>query len=183
MLDQASRQEKANVPPEKRHPVVPIDVRLGSDFDLLVITGSNTGGKTVTLKTVALLVVMAQSGMHIPVQRGATMPVFRDVFIDVGDEQSLQQSLSTFGAHMKRIKHVLNKADRSCLVLLDELGAGTDPEEGGAIGQAILDELRRIGCVGMVTTHLSVLKAYAYNHERVDNASVEFDTATSRTPR
>ena len=102
------------------------------------------------------------------------------MFIDVGDEQSLQQSLSTFGAHIKRIRYILSKADRNSLVLLDELGAGTDPDEGGAIGQAILDELRRIGCLGMVTTHLSVLKAYAFNHPRVDNASVEFDTATLR---
>lgn len=160
------------------HPVVPIDVRLGSDFDLLVITGSNTGGKTVTLKTVALLVIMAQSGLHIPAGRGSTMPVFRDVFIDVGDEQSLQQSLSTFGAHVKRVKYILRRVNKSCLVLLDELGAGTDPDEGGAIGQAILDELLRVGCLGMVTTHLSILKAYAFNHARVDNASVEFDTAT-----
>jgi len=178
LIDQAWRQEKAGVPAEKRHPVVPIDVRLGSDFDLLVITGSNTGGKTVTLKTVALLAVMAQSGMYVPARRGATMPAFRDIFIDVGDEQSLQQSLSTFGAHMKRIKYIMRKADKSSLVLLDELGAGTDPDEGGAIGQAVLDELRRIGCLGMITTHLSVLKAYAFNHERVDNASVEFDAAT-----
>lgn len=178
LIDATWRQEKAGVAPEARHPVVPIDVRLGADFDLLVITGSNTGGKTVALKTVALLVLMAQSGMHVPARRGSTMPVFRDVFIDVGDEQSLEQSLSTFGAHIKRIQYVLHKAEKSSLVLLDELGAGTDPEEGGAIGQAILDELRRIGCVGMVTTHLSVLKAYAYNHNRVDNASVEFDTAT-----
>jgi DNA mismatch repair protein MutS2 len=178
LIDQAWRQEREGVPPQRRHQVVPIDVRLGADFDLLVITGSNTGGKTVTLKTVALLAVMVQSGLHVPVQRGSTMPVFRDFFIDVGDEQSLQQSLSTFGAHIKRVKYILSKADKSCLVLLDELGAGTDPEEGGAIGQAILDELRRIGCQGMVTTHLSILKAYAYNHERVDNASVEFDTVT-----
>jgi len=178
LIDQAWQQEKAGIEPDKRHPVVPIDVRLGSDFDLLVITGSNTGGKTVSLKTVALLVIMAQSGMHIPAQRGATMPVFRDVFIDVGDEQSLQQSLSTFGAHIKRIKYILRRVDRNSLILLDELGAGTDPDEGGAIGQAVLDELRRIGCVGMVTTHLSILKAYAMTHERVDNASVEFDTAT-----
>ena len=178
LLDQQFQQEKLGVDSEHRYPVVPINLRLGSDFDLLVITGSNTGGKTVALKTLALLVLMAQSGMHIPVQRGAKMPVFRDVFIDVGDEQSLQQSLSTFGAHIKRIRYILRKADSTSLVLLDELGAGTDPDEGGAIGQAVLDELRRIGCLGMVTTHLSVLKAYAYNHERVDNASVEFDTAT-----
>jgi DNA mismatch repair protein MutS2 len=160
--------------------VVPIDVRLGADFDMLVITGSNTGGKTVALKTLAILSIMAQSGMHIPVQRDATLPAFRDIFIDVGDEQSLEQSLSTFGAHVKRIRYILHKADKSCLVLLDELGAGTDPEEGGAIGQAVLDELREMGCLSMVTTHLNVLKAYAYNNERVDNASVEFDTETLR---
>ena len=175
LMDQAWRAEKAG---REHQPTVPISVRLGSDFDLLVVTGSNTGGKTVTLKTVALLVLMAQSGLHIPARRGATMPVFHDVFIDVGDEQSLQQSLSTFGAHIKRIRYILRKAGRSCLVLLDELGAGTDPDEGGAIGQAVLDELRKIECLGMVTTHLSVLKAYAFSHERVDNASVEFDTAT-----
>jgi DNA mismatch repair protein MutS2 len=178
LVEQAARHEKSGAPPERRHKVVPIDVRLGQDFDLLVITGSNTGGKTVALKTVALLAVMAQSGMHIPVQRGAIMPVFRDIFIDVGDEQSLEQSLSTFGAHIKRIRYILRKADPACLVLLDELGSGTDPDEGGAIGQAVLDELREIGCLGMVTTHLSVLKAYAFSNERVDNASVAFDTTT-----
>ena len=180
LIDQAWRQAQAGAAVEQRHSVVPIDVRLGIDFDLLVITGSNTGGKTVTLKTVALLVLMAQSGMHIPVQRGARMPVFRNVFIDVGDEQSLEQSLSTFGGHIRRIRHILRNADRRSLVLLDELGSGTDPDEGGAIGQAILDELRQIGCPGMVTTHLSVLKAYALNHDRVDNAAVEFDTKTLR---
>ena len=176
LIAQADRQERSGIPAEQRHKVVPIDIRLGSDFDLLVITGSNTGGKTVTLKTTALLAVMAQSGLHIPVERGATMPVFRNIFIDIGDEQSLQQSLSTFGSHVKRLHYILRKADRASLVLLDELGAGTDPDEGGAIGQAVLDELRSIGCVGMITTHLSVLKAYAMNHQRVDNASVEFDT-------
>ncbi len=178
LLEQLHQQEQQQLPAEELHAVVPIDIRLGSDFDLLVITGSNTGGKTVTLKATALLALMAQSGMHIPAQRGATLPVFRNIFIDVGDEQSLQQSLSTFGAHVKRVKYILREADRNSLVLLDELGAGTDPDEGGAIGQAILDELRRIGCCGMVTTHLSILKAYAINNERVDNASVEFDTAT-----
>jgi len=178
LISQAWRREKAGASGETRHDVVPIDVRLGQDFDLLVITGPNTGGKTVALKTVALLVVMTQCGMHIPTRRGAAVPVFRDVFIDVGDEQSLQQSLSTFGAHIKRIRYILAKADKASLVLLDELGAGTDPDEGGAIGQAILDELRRIGCQAMATTHLSVLKAYAFNNDRVDNASVEFDTRT-----
>jgi len=178
LIDQAHQQERDGVRSEDRLTVVPIDVRLGSDFDLLVITGSNTGGKTVCLKTVALLAVMAHSGMHIPARRGATVPLLRDVLIDIGDEQSLQQSLSTFGAHVKRLKHILAKADRHTLVLLDELGAGTDPDEGGAIGQAVLDELLKIGCPAMITTHLSVLKAYAFNHDRVDNASVEFDTDT-----
>jgi len=178
LIEQAHQQELAGVPPEKRHPVVPIDVRLGSDFDLLIVTGSNTGGKTVALKCVGLLVLMAQSGMFIPVQRGAVGPAFRDVLLDVGDEQSLQQSLSTFGGHLRRIKRILRHAGRYSLVLLDELGSGTDPEEGGAIGQAVLDELLAIGCMGMVSTHLGTLKAYAYTHDRVDNASVEFDTKT-----
>ncbi len=180
LIEQTHQQELAGCPPERRHPVVPIDVRLGVDFDVLIITGSNTGGKTVALKTVGLLAVMAQAGMHIPAQRGSSLPLFRDVLLDVGDEQSLQQSLSTFGAHIRRVRNILSRADRYSLVLLDELGAGTDPDEGGAIGQAVLDELRRLGCLAMVSTHLSVLKAYAINHERVDNASVEFDTRTLR---
>jgi DNA mismatch repair protein MutS2 len=160
--------------------VVPIDVRLGGDFDILVLTGSNTGGKTVTLKTVALCVVMAQSGLHVPARRGAALPLVRDVLIEIGDEQSLEQSLSTFGGHVQRLKAIFAGTRRDTLVLLDELGSGTDPDEGGAIGQAVLDELRRIGCLAMVTTHFSVLKAYALNHDRVDNASVEFDTKTLR---
>ncbi|HET6426777.1 MAG TPA: hypothetical protein VFJ30_00090 [Phycisphaerae bacterium] len=180
LLEQVHQQEREGVAPESRHAVVPIDVRLGVDFDVLIVTGSNTGGKTVALKTVALLGVMAQSGMHIPAGPGSTLPVFRHILLDVGDEQSLQQSLSTFGAHIRRVRHILRKADRYSLVLLDELGSGTDPEEGGAIGQAVLDELRRLGCLAMITTHLGVLKAYAFNHDRVDNASVDFDTRTLR---
>ncbi len=180
LVEQAHQQDRAGIDPENIHPVVPIDVRLGSDFDLLIITGSNTGGKTVTLKTVALLAAMAQAGLHIPAEKNSALPVFDDILIDIGDEQSLEQSLSTFGGHIKRLRLILDKADAATLVLLDELGSGTDPDEGGAIGQAILDQLRQIGCRGMVTTHLSVLKAYAYNHDRVDNASVEFDTQTLR---
>jgi len=178
LIEQAYEQEQAGVAADQQHPVVPIDIRLGSDFDVLIITGSNTGGKTVTLKTIGLMVLMAQSGMHIPAQRGATLRLLNDVLLDVGDEQSLEQSLSTFGGHLLRIKHILQRANRHSLVLLDELGSGTDPDEGGAIGQAILDELRHVSCLGVVTTHLGVLKAYAYNHDRVDNASVEFDTQT-----
>lgn len=183
LIEAEWQSEHEGLPADQRHGVVPIDVRLGSDFDILVVTGSNTGGKTVTLKTVALLAAMAQSGLHIPAQRGATMPLFTDVLIDIGDEQSLQQSLSTFGAHIERLKYILSRLQRegqSQLVLLDELGSGTDPDEGGAIGQAVLDELRRVGCLAIVTTHFSVLKAYAMNHERVDNASVEFNTQTLR---
>jgi len=180
LLDQAKRRRRARADSAPVEEVVPIDVRLGSDFDVLVITGSNTGGKTVALKTVALLATMAQCGLYVPARTGATMPVFRDVLIDVGDEQSLEQSLSTFGGHIHRLRHILERASSRTLVLLDELGAGTDPDEGAAIGQAVLDELRRKKCLAMVTTHLSVLKAYAFNHDRVDNASVEFDTESLR---
>ena len=176
----ANDAKPSQTPDAEPQHIVPIDVRLGSDFDVLIITGSNTGGKTVTLKTVALLVAMAQAGLHIPVRRGSRMPVFDDVLIDIGDEQSLEQSLSTFGAHIARLKHILSRATPKTLVLLDELGSGTDPDEGGAIGQAVMDELRRIGCGAMVSTHFSILKAYAIDHSRVDNASVEFDTRTLR---
>jgi DNA mismatch repair protein MutS2 len=178
LVDQVPADSSAKSASRQLEAVVPIDIRLGSDFDLLLITGSNTGGKTVTLKTTALMVVMAQCGMHIPARRGATIPVMADVLIDIGDEQSLEQSLSTFGAHIKRIGYIIETARRGTLVLLDELGSGTDPDEGGAIGQAILDELLDSGCLAMATTHLSVLKAYAYNRDRVDNASVEFDVET-----
>ncbi|MCH7814165.1 MAG: DNA strand exchange inhibitor protein [Planctomycetes bacterium] len=165
---------------EQPRSVVPIDVRLGDDFDLLVITGPNTGGKTVALKTIGLMVVMAQSGIPIPVAPGTELPVFRDVFIDVGDEQSLQQSLSTFSAHMSNILSVLKRCGPGSLVLFDEVGAGTDPDEGAAIGRALIDELLRVGAKAVVSTHLSALKSIAFTHPRTDNAAVEFDTATCR---
>jgi DNA mismatch repair protein MutS2 len=158
--------------------VVPIDVRLGEDFDLLVVTGPNTGGKTVALKTVGLIALMAQAGLPIPADPGAELPVYDHVLIDVGDEQSLEQSLSTFSAHMTRLLDMLKRATSRTLVLVDELGAGTDPDEGAAIGRAVVEELLRIGCHTMVTTHLGALKSVAFTAERADNAAVEFDVQT-----
>jgi DNA mismatch repair protein MutS2 len=167
-------------PPGDSNAVVPIEVRLGMGFNLLVITGPNTGGKTVTLKTTGLLCLMAQSGMHIPAGEGSMAPIFRDVLADIGDEQSLEQSLSTFSSHVSRIAPILRTAGPDTLVLLDELGAGTDPTEGAALGRAILDELDRVGCRAMVTTHLGDLKTYAFSNERAENGAVEFDAETLR---
>lgn len=163
-----------------KHPLlgetaVPIDIKLGDVFDMLIITGPNTGGKTVVLKTLGLLTVMAMSGLFIPARENSIISIFDSIYVDIGDEQSIEQSLSTFSSHMKNIIDILALANEKSLVLLDELGAGTDPAEGAALARVILEELRHKKTKVVVTTHQSELKYYAYQNERVENACVEFD--------
>lgn len=167
-----------------RHPlidankVVPVSVSLGKDYNFLLISGPNTGGKTITLKLVGLFTLMAMSGMFVPAYDNTSISFFNSVFCDLGDGQSIEQSLSTFSSHIKNVAEVLDKADSNCLVLIDEIGAGTDPEEGSPLALAVIKRLIKKGCFGIITTHYSDLKAYAMDSDKIKNASMEFDSVS-----
>ncbi|MBR3457646.1 MAG: endonuclease MutS2, partial [Selenomonadaceae bacterium] len=169
-----------------RHPlipadrVVPVDIVLGTDYRMLLVTGPNTGGKTVSMKTLGFAVLMAQSGCYIPAAMDSEISIYHDIYADIGDEQSIEQSLSTFSAHMSHIIAILGRVEAEDLLLLDEIGAGTDPEEGAALATAILEKLLEMGVSTVATTHYSALKTFAYTRQGIENACVEFDLATLR---